>query len=150
MFESQGTTPELVKAVETRQATLEAQALTIIDLEAKVAELQHDKDFWMARTGEKVAIIEKACKAIEEVLAGDISAGSTFEDFREAFELLGVKGAREVEIEISVTWRGTIELPLDMEVSDLDIDDFGIEINGHHEYEGEIRSHFESYSIDER
>jgi len=150
MFESQGTTPEPAQDSTTPAPSIEMLQATIADLEAKIAELQHDKDYWVSRTGEKVAIIENARTAIEEVLAGDINAGSTFEDFREAFELLGVKGTREVEIEISVTWRGTIQLPLDMEASDLDIDDFGIEINGHHEYEGEIRSHFESYSIDER
>ena len=95
------------------------------------------------------AKLDKAKELIEDVLAGDLDPATTFEEFREAFELLGVKATREVEIEISVTWRGTIELPLGVEVDDLDVDDFGISIDGHHEYDSSINNHFDDSSIEE-
>lgn len=161
MFESNGNTPEpaqdsttriaeLVKAVETRQATLEAQASTILELEARVAGAVNELELMRARSLMAEETIRDARKSIEDVLAGDLDPATTFEEFREAFELLGVKATREVEIEISVTWRGTIELPLGVEVDDLDVDDFGISIDGHHEYDSYINNHFDVSSIDER
>lgn len=140
MYESEGTTPEPAQDSTTR----------IAELEAQVAELTKDRDYWVSRTGQKVAIIENARIAIEEVLAGDVDPATTFEEFREAFELLGVKATRQVKVEISVTWRGTIELPLGVDVDDLDIDDLGIEIAGHSEYDSDIDYGFEDYSINER
>ena len=94
--------------------------------------------------------IRKAREMFEEILAGDLNAKQTFEDFEEPLTLLGVKATREVSVEISVTWRGTIELPLGVEVDDLDIDDFGISIDGHSEYDSDISQYFEDSSIEER
>lgn len=161
MFESNGNTPEpaqdsttriaeLVKAVETRQATLEAQASTILELEARVAGAVNELELMRARSLMAEETIRKARIAIEEVLAGDTDPGITFEQFREAFELLGVKATRQVKVEISVTWRGTIELPLGVEVDDLDIDDLGISIDGHSEYDSDIDYGMHDYSISER
>ena len=63
--------------------------------------------------------------AIEETLAGDTDPASTFEDFREAFEALGVKGAREVEVRITATWRETVSVPIGHDLSE---DDFEIDV----------------------
>jgi predicted transcriptional regulator len=121
------------------------------DLEAKLADAQERRDFWLTCHDELTRNVRKAEQAFRDILAGDMDASDIVETYGEALtEHLGWQFAREVEIEISVTWRGTIELPHGVDVDDLDVDDFGIEINGHHEYESEIRSHFESYSIDER
>jgi hypothetical protein len=105
----------------------------IADLKAKLASMTTDREFWMARTGEKVAIIETARTAIEEVLAGDVDPATTFEEFREAFEALGVKGAREVEVRITATWRETVSVPIGHELSE---DDFDLDIsaNGNVEF----------------
>lgn len=144
--ESLRPTPEVIEGA--RQELMPAY---VADLEAKIAELEKDRDYWVSRTGEKVAIIENARIAIEEVLAGDVDPATTFEEFREAFELLGVKATREVSIEISVSWRGTIELPIGVEVDDLDIDDFDVRGPNHNEYDCNLDYYgMHDYSINER
>jgi hypothetical protein len=117
---------ETANKLEELHPTIQAPVvLTYEELEAKLASMTTDRDFWMARTGEKVAIIETARTAIEETLAGDTDPASTFEDFREAFEALGVKGAREVEVRITATWRETVSVPIGHDLSE---DDFEIDV----------------------
>jgi hypothetical protein len=131
--------------------SIEMLQARIAELDNQLAEMTTSKESWYQSWSELRASIHKAEQAFRDILAGDMDASDIVETYGEAFtEHLGWQFAREVEIEISVTWRGTIELPHGVDVDDLDVDDFGIEINGHHEYESEIRSHFESYSIDER
>lgn len=128
------------------------------ELEVKVAELQAElteanrvRDYWASCHDELKRSVRKAEQEFREILAGDVDASNIIETYGEVFtEHLGWLFSREVEIEISVTWRGTIELPHGVEVDDLDVDDFGISIDGHHEYEGHINNYFEDSSIDER
>ena len=175
MFESQSNTPAeqdsttpstneqyltLAEAV-LKVASLEQQVKNLIedrdnwqkwhgDLEAQLVEVRTARDNWCDKASERLSTIERAREAIEEVLAGDVNPQSTFDDFQTAFELLGVSLNREVEIEVTVTWRGTINLPSGMDPEDLDIDDFGIEINGHNEYESEFYNGMHDYQISER
>lgn len=151
MFESQGTTPESAQdsteSVEAIVSAITPEAMLQADitiLEAKIATLESNLAWANSRVESAqsnsvnyLGTIISARQAIQEVLAGDVDAQQTFEDFRTAFELLGVTLDREVEIEISVTWRGTITLPTGVDPEDLDIDDFGISIGDHAEYETE-------------
>jgi hypothetical protein len=150
MFESQGTTPAQQDSTTPEPTIAELQA-RVAQLTETLAQANQRISDEMDKVGNLESKIYKAEQAFKDILAGDMDASDIVETYGEALtEHLGWQFAREVEIEISVTWRGTIELPHGVDVDDLDVDDFGIEINGHHEYESEIRSHFESYSISER
>lgn len=154
MFESQSNTPAEQASTTTgtnEQYLTLAEAVTkLADLEAQLASARADRDYWFNRSSQHSSTIEQARESIEEVLAGDVNPQSTFDDFQHAFELLGVSLNREVEIEVTVTWRGTINLPAGMDPEDLDIDDFGVEMNGHNEYDTEFYHGIHHYQISER
>jgi predicted nuclease with TOPRIM domain len=127
---------ELVKAVETRQATLEAQASTIIDLEARVAQLtetlaqanQRISDE-MDRVGRLQGNISRAEQAFKDILDGDMNASDIVETYGEALaEHLGWEFTREVSVTIVATWRReTVLVPYGHELSS---DDFEVDIKG--------------------
>lgn len=155
MFESQSNTPAEQDSttpdpVRELLAKITKKDEAIADLEAQLASARADREYWFNRSSEHSTTIERAREAIEEVLAGDVNPQSTFDDFQTAFELLGVSLNREVEIEVTVTWRGTINLPNGMDPEDLDIDDFGVEINGHNEYDTDFYYGIYSHEIRER
>lgn len=146
MFESQSNTPESAQDFTIEDTLVSINHLAnqadtasarITELEAKLKTAESELAIHRNRAGEHVYTISRARDLIQEVLAGDTDAESTFDAFRAPFELLGVSLTREVEIEITVTWRGTIELPHGTDPEDLDIDDFGItepEHNYHNSY----------------
>ena len=104
------------------------------ELETKLANQQGLVTYWVNRYEEIKAQVDKVRKSIEEVLAGDVDAMQTYEDFKYPFELLGVTLDREVEVEVTVTYRGTITLPLNVEVDDLNISDFQVDDLAHNDY----------------
>jgi hypothetical protein len=135
MIEQEGTTPaqqdsttQLVNAVETRQATLEEQAKQIIKLETELASTKESRAYYMGLHSTATDTIENARKLIQEVLAGDMDAEGTFDAFRAPFELLEVSLEHDVEVEITVTWRGTITVPFNVDPQDLDDYDFSIDL----------------------
>lgn len=95
--------------------------------------------------------LDKAEEAFKEILAGDMDAKDIVETYGEVLaEHLDWQFNNEVEIEIQVTWRGTINLPYGTEVSELDIDDFGLNEPCHNEYDTNFWNGIYDYSIDER
>ena len=140
MFESQGTTPA------EQDST---PSVTIMQLQSQLQHLQASHDNYKRLYLDASNTISEAREVIQDVLAGDIDAQATYEAFRDAFEGLGVSMTRLVNIDLSITWRGTIALPHGIDVSDLDIDDFRVSIDGHREYEAEFNSWHEDASIEE-
>ena len=136
MFESQGNTPESaqdnVEVIINSMSGAELAPIMddlsgqVTELEAEVTRLKSELGIYRDRASDFAKTIGQARDLIQEVLAGDTEAESTFDDFRAPFELLGVSLDREVEVEITVTWRGTVTLPMGTDPEDLDIDDFGI------------------------
>jgi len=153
MSESQGFTPAeqdgTTPSTTEQYLTLAEAVLKVADLEAEVAKLKADREYWRIKADERLTTIEQARESIQEVLSGDVNPQSTFDDFQTAFELLGVTLTREVEVEITVTWRGTMTLPTGVDPEDLDIDDFGIEISGHYEWDSNFDG-MHDYRISER
>lgn len=147
----EGTTPEPTEAPSTTQQylTLAEAVLKVADLEAQLAKVKADREYYSNLATQRADTLIKAREAIEEVLSGDVNPQSTFDDFQTAFELLGVTLSREVEVEVTVTWRGTMTLPAGVDPEDLDIDDFGIEIGGHYEYDTNFDG-MHDYRISER
>ena len=112
------------------------QHLTRIStLEADLASVTTDRNVYQSRMQVAESTIDKARIWFEEMLAGDIDAETTVSEFQELMDILEVDATREVSIEVQVTWRGTIQLPYGTDASDLDIDEFDIDFNGHNEYE---------------
>lgn len=93
--------------------------------------------------------IDTAERQFKEVLEGDVEAADIIEAYSDAFTTLGWEFNNEVEIQITVTWRGTIEIPFGKSVDDLDIDDFGIDDPSHNEYSTWFYG-MDDYSIEER
>jgi hypothetical protein len=119
---------DLIKAVETRQATLEEQAKQIIELETELASTKESRAYYMGLHSTATDTMSQARKLFEEILAGDMDAEGTFDVFREPFELLEVSLEHDVKVEITVTWRGTITLPFNVDPQDLDYYDFSIDL----------------------
>ncbi len=78
--------------------------------------------------------IDQAEQAFKDVLEGDVEAADIIQSYSEAFTLLGWEFSSSVDVEIQVTWRGTIELPFGTKVEDLDIMDFNLNEPCHDEY----------------
>lgn len=97
-------------------------------LQAKLYQAEQARDFHKELHFKFASVIEQARKSIEDVLEGDINAKDTFRDFEEAFELLGVSIEREVEVEIVLTWRGTVTLPGNIDPEDLSDYDFSADL----------------------
>lgn len=104
-------------------------------LEGDLASVTAERNRYQSQAQVAESTISKACAWFEDMLAGDIDAATTAEEFGDLMEILGVEATREVMIAVQVTWHGTIQLPYGTEASDLDIDDFDIDMNGHNEYD---------------
>ena len=118
---SENSTP--VEPVTIREGVdLETPKKTYEELEAKVRLVTEQRDHYQRLMQEHSAIINKACTAIQEVLAGDMDAQETFETFQEAFELLGVELMVERSWTVQATWTVTGKVPLDYEVDETDFE----------------------------
>lgn len=94
--------------------------------------------------------VSKAETAFKEILAGDLDAKDIMDTYGAVLaEHLSWDFDNEVSVEITVTWRGTVSIPFGTEVSDLDIDDFGLNEPSHSEYSTWFDG-IHDYSIDER
>lgn len=121
------------------------------ELEAKLATVTNERNNWQQWHDVLSSKVDKAEKGFKEILAGDMDAKDIIETYGEVLaEHLGWEFNNEVEIEIQVTWRGTINLPYGTEVSELDIDDFGLNEPCHNEYDTNFWGGIHDYSIDER
>jgi hypothetical protein len=122
----------------------------IADLQSKVAELTHDKDYWHQKHLALSVKVDNAQEAFKEILAGDMDAKDIMETYGAVMaEHLGWEFENEVSIEISVSWRGTVSIPFGTSVEDLDIDDFGLNEPCHAEYSSWFNG-FSDYTIEER
>jgi hypothetical protein len=126
-------------------------------LEARIQELTNQiwtlsADLNSAREKNQVlsSTLDKAANWVREGIEGSTDPKETIEEYQDLIDILGVELTRKVEIEISVSWRGSIELPYGVEVEDLDVDDFDISISQHNEYDSDISYYFEDSSISER
>ena len=133
----------------TDSNTTEPAKRTYEELEKQLIFAEKDRDNWIKWCANAEATINQARDSIETVLAGDIEATETFEAFQEAFELLGVSLNRQVEIEVTITWRGTIELPHGTDPEDLDIDDFASCDPDHNYYQTYFNQGIHDHSIRE-
>ncbi len=93
--------------------------------------------------------IDTAERQFKDILSGDVEAADIIDAYSEAFTTLGWEFSNEVEIEITATWRGTIELPFGKSVDDLDIMDFNLDDPCHNEYSTWF-SGMDDYTIEER
>ena len=81
--------------------------------------------------------IIRARNLIEETLATDIDADQTFEDFREAFELLGVKMTETKEYTVTAVWTVSLTHTRGYDIddvafdADLTIEDSDAEFDGY-------------------
>lgn len=130
---------------------------TYEELEAKLAEAKksieykHEEMLRYKEAWDTLRLnVSKAEESFKEILAGDMDAKDIMETYGAVLvEHLSWDLENEVEVEITVTWRGTVTLPFGTEVADLDINDFGINEPEHNEYSSYFRG-ITDYSIDER
>lgn len=106
---------ETPTSVETAKSTYE-------ELEARLGFAERNRDHYQKLYNESNSNMNRACTAIQDVLAGDTDALETFESFREAFELLGVELMVERSWTVQATWTVTGKVPLDMDVDDTDFE----------------------------
>ena len=108
---------------------------TYEELEAKLSSVTAERNSYEQRMQVAENTLNRAKIWFQEMLEGDIDAGTTVSEFEGLMDILEIDTTREAKIEVEVTWRGTIQLPYGTDVGDLDIDDFDIEVNGHNEYD---------------
>lgn len=150
MYENNEATPAkpTYEELEAKASAYEQQCQ---NLEAQVTTLTNERNNWQHWHNALSSKVDKAEEGFKEILAGDMDAKDIIETYGEVLsEHLGWEFNNEVEIEIQVTWRGTINLPYGTEVSDLDIDDFGLNEPCHNEYDTNFWNGIHDYSIDER
>lgn len=126
-------------------------------LEARIQELTNQTwtlsaDLNSAREKNQVlrSTLDKAENWVREEIEGSMDPKETIQQLEGLIDILGIETTRKVEIEITVSWQGSIELPYGVEVDDLDVDDFDISISQHNQYESDISYYFEDSSISER
>lgn len=149
MYENNEATPaQPAEPAELSREQLEARIEELVrSVEYEHGLFQQYKDAWDKLRGK----ISKAEEGFKEILAGDTDAKDIVETYGEVLsEHLDWDFENEVEIEITVTWRGTISLPYGTEVSDLDIDDFGLNEPCHNEHDTSFFNGIHDYSINER
>ena len=100
---------------------VEGHKATYEELEARLGQEINRVTHFQRLYNESTNTINRACTAIQDVLAGDTDALETFESFREGFELLGVELMVERSWTVQATWTVTGRAPLDYIV---DADDF--------------------------
>jgi hypothetical protein len=116
-------TPTSVEAVTIREGVdLEGRKATYEELEARLAMEVGRVTHFQRLYNESSNTINRACTAIQDVLAGDTDALETFESFREGFELLGVELMVERSWTVQATWTVTGKVPLDSSVDETDFE----------------------------
>jgi exonuclease VII small subunit len=162
MFENEGTTPAQQDSTtpaqqdSTTPSTTE-QYLTLAELQAKVANLEAQldtittsRDYWMNSYGEMQKKLSRAEQAFKDILSGDTEASDIVDSYGAVLnEHLGWEFTKEVEIELTVTYRGTIELPFGTDVDDLDASDFSVEGYIGHDHLNADLTHWNS-EVEER
>lgn len=137
MLEPQGTTPENTQASTTPVPvtfdSLDSALAKIAELEAKVKHLESNLDFAKSRVesghtraNQAESTIDDVRSAIEEALRDSEDPMALYAEFKDAFDLLGVKTEEEVELEITATWIVTVTKPYGHEV---DCDDFSASLD---------------------
>lgn len=145
--------PQPVSAVltyEELQAKASAFEQQCGNLEAEVRSLTARLNSQIELNRVQQSTLEKAENWVRDQIEGSMEPKETLEELDGLIDILGVETTREVEIEIQVSWRGTINLPYGVEVEDLDIDDFGIGDPDHNEYDTTFWRGMEDYGITER
>lgn len=150
MTEVNGTTPEFqgnpesgVDQLLNRTTPVPVTFDSLDSALAKIAELEksveykHDEMLSYKKAWDDLRDkVNNAQEAFKEILAGDMDAKDIMDTYGKAMaEHLDWDFYNEVEIDITVTWRGTISLPFGTDVEDLDIDDFGLNEPCHNEYD---------------
>lgn len=161
MFENDGTTPEFqgnpesgidqfLNQSNTTEPTIEELKAKVAELETKLAEMTASKESWYENWSGLKASIRKAEEGFRDILGGDMDATEIIESYGAVFaEHLGWEFTREFEIELTVTYRGTIELPFGKDVDDIDASDFSVESYiGHDSYNADL-THWNS-EVEER
>jgi hypothetical protein len=142
MYENNETTPQPVP-----REMLEAR---IQELTSELEQANTAKDSWYDSWRNLKQDVDKAERGFKEILEGDMDASDIIDSYGAVMaEHLGWEFSREVEVVITVTWRGTVEMPFGTEVSELDIDDFNLNEPCHNEYSTDFRG-IDDYSIEER
>ena len=90
------------------------------ELEKKLALITTDRDFWFDSAKKYRIAIDTAKESIEEVLAGDDNPEQTYDDFKDAFEALGVELVQSVELVVTASWYVTVKVPMGTEVGSYD------------------------------
>lgn len=121
---AQASNAQLVSAVETRQATVEEQAKQIIDLHADLASMTASRNNWEERARLAEANLNRAKVYWEDYLSGHIDPQEVIDEHKELMDIVGFEATRTVQVRLTVSWTGSIELPYGTDVSDIDIDDF--------------------------
>lgn len=156
MYEYQSS-PEDQAKVEAMTQPAEPIELSREQLEARIEELANEvrglsAQLNLAREKNQVlsSTLNKAENWVRDEIEGSTDPKETIQELEGLIDILGVEMTRKVEIEITVTWQGSIELPYGVEVDDLDVDDFDISISQHNQYDSDISYYFEDSSISER
>lgn len=148
MYENNEATPaQPAEPIELSREQLEAR---IEDLANEVRGLSAQLNLAREKNQVLSSTLNKAENWVREQIEGSMDPKQTIEEFEGLIDILGIETTRKVEIEITVSWQGTIELPYGVEVDDLDVDDFDISISQHSQYDSDISYYFEDSSISER
>jgi predicted ATP-dependent protease len=150
MIEQEGTTPAQQVSTTPVPVTfdsLDSALAKIEELTSELASTRRSRDYYVELHSTATDTIENARKLIQEILAGDMDAEGTFDAFREPFELLEVSLERDVEVEITVTWRGTMTVPFNVDPDDLDDYDFSADLESDR-YPADLSLH--DFKIQER
>lgn len=132
--------------VELPREMLEAR---IQELEAQLTSVRAERNKWQEWFQVAESKINKAENWVRDQIAGSMEPSETINELEGLIDILDVETTREVEIEIQVSWRGTVNLPYGVEVEDLDVDDFGIDEPDHREYDSNFWG-INDYEITER
>jgi hypothetical protein len=117
--------------------TIEQADNAIARLQAKADQMTRWHDDADKLRQDTLETIIRARNLIEETLATDIDADQTFEDFREAFELLGVKMTETKEYTVTAVWTVSMKHPRGYDMddvafdADLTIEDSDAEFDGY-------------------
>ena len=79
---------------------------------------------WKRRAEVAEKVIDQATEQITQDLAGHVSPAEYIEQCREVMQILGVNETRTVNLTVEFTYDIEVELDWDMDVSELDADDF--------------------------
>jgi outer membrane murein-binding lipoprotein Lpp len=124
-----------VETVPPFPPTMQELERKVLDLESKVADLEHDRDYWRSQSNNRQAQIDALEMYVKEnfdYIDEDVS--------QNLVEIFSLEITKDYDVTVTVTFSGTVSVPLNYDMDNLE-NDLSASLESHY-YSADIEADF--------